>query len=128
MIIVKCVPKDTNIIRSNVSISSSQGLSDLCEVKIQELPARFILDYESSAKILFLPTNDEEKKIIKLFSTFEGSLNKYGFQISLDRWLTLGVQSTAIEEGDLHNELIAPLFWLHNVHKMDLKWPLKKKK
>jgi len=127
MIIVKCVPKDTNIIRSNVSISSSQGLSDLCEVKIQELPARFILDYESSAKILFLPTNDEEKKIIKLFSTFEGSLNKYGFQISTGPVVDFRSTEYIIEEGDLHNELIAPLFWLHNVHKMDLKWPLKKK-
>ena len=124
ILILKCVPKDKTADRDLVLVTSSSGIKDLKKPETITLPSNLVMDYNSPDKILFLPTNQEEREIVELFKSYSGSLNKYGFQISTGPVVGFRATEFINEDGDLKDENIAPLFWLHNVAKMDLNWPL----
>jgi adenine-specific DNA-methyltransferase len=125
-LILKCVPKDKSINRPTIIISSSDGIKDLNNPSIAKIPSDLVMEYKSVDKVLFLPTNQEEKIIVELFRSYEGSLNKYGFQISTGPVVGFRATQYILENEDLRSEKIAPLYWLHNVSKMTLDWPINK--
>ena len=74
-IIMKCSPKKEA--DYNVVLSYSEGLSDLATPAIKEVQRKEIIDLTSKELILHLPVSLEDEKIIRLFKSWDGNLNKY---------------------------------------------------
>ena len=121
-IIMKCSPKQKN--NYNVILSYSEGLSDLGTSAIREVQQKEIIDLASKELILHLPVSLKEQKIIKLFKSWNGNLNKYHIQISTGPVVAFRLKEQLC---DIVEEETASLYWLHNVVKMLADHPVVKK-
>ncbi len=111
---------------SEVIISSSHGLKDIESPATKTLLLKDIIDLNSQEKILHLPTNDNEEGIVNIFKAWSGNLNSYNIQVSTGP--VVSFRSTKFIQEHFQNGTVflAPLFWLHNVNKMSLNWPIVK--
>ena len=112
-IIMKCSPKKEA--DYNVVLSYSEGLSDLATPAIKEVQRKEIIDLTSKELILHLPVSLEDEKIIRLFKSWDGNLNKYHIQISTGPVVAFRSKEQLCETS---GEGTAALYWLHNVVKM----------
>lgn len=107
---MKCSPKKrTNY---NVVLSYSEGISDLATPAIKEVQRKEIIDLTSKELILHLPVSLEDEKIIKLFKSWNGNLNKYHIQISTGPVVAFRSKEQLCDTAE---EGTASLYWLHNV-------------
>lgn len=110
---MKCSPKKEA--DYNVVLSYSEGLSDLATPAIKEVQRKEIIDLTSKELILHLPVSLEDEKIIRLFKSWDGNLNKYHIQISTGPVVAFRSKEQLCETS---GEGTAALYWLHNVVKM----------
>jgi adenine-specific DNA-methyltransferase len=110
---------------SAVLLSHSAGTKDLVDPSKKEYPINELIDFNSTEKILHLPTSETEDNIIKLFKSWKGSLHKYSFQISTGPVVsfraTKFLYETFLDRKGLN---LVPLYQLHNTSKMYFEWPL----
>lgn len=107
-----------------VEISSSLGLQDLEKSIKTQTPVNRIIKFHSNQKIIHLPINEEEENIIAVFDSWNKTLMDYDIKVSTGpivdfrniEFLCTNANSTSV-----------PLFWLNNVHKMNLFWPASEK-
>jgi len=125
-LILKCCPKNIAVNREQVLITSSNGTQDLDNPESIIVPSEMVIEYNSPDKLVFLPTSEYERKIVELFRSWDGSLNKYNIQISTGPVVAFRARNYIQDYGDISNPKTAPLYWLHNVTKMDLIWPLER--
>jgi adenine-specific DNA-methyltransferase len=125
-VIVKAIKADINP-NKQVTVSSSVGIKDIYEPTIKYFPSSELIDLNSKEKILHLPTNDKEESILDLVTSWENNLINYDIHISTGPVVSFRswdfIQNN-YENGTL---FLAPLFWLHNVNKMSLEWPITSK-
>lgn len=116
--------KDSSLNKNNlVTITSSYGSADLNNPKIKAYNYKEIIDLNSKEKILHTPISDFEENIFNLFKSWNGRLQDYGLNISTGPV----VAHRAIKFIKYNKEEnFAPLYWLHNVDKMKLNWPIEK--
>lgn len=122
-VIVKAI-KERIDSRKNVNISSSFGIKDIYEPTIKYFKSYELIDLSSKEKILHLPTNDKEEAVLELVTTWKNNLANYDIQISTGpvvSFRSLDFIQNIYENGTVY---LAPLFWLHNVNKMSLEWPV----
>lgn len=112
-IIMKCSPK--RYMDCMVTLSYSEGLGDLDVPVIKTVRQEEIIDGTTKEQILHLPVNFEDERIIKLFKSWNGNLNKYHIQISTGPVVAFRSKEHLCEAP---NENTASLYWLHNVIKM----------
>lgn len=111
--------------RSMLAVSFSEGLQDLQHTRATEFYSDELLDMNSRQKILYLPLNKNEAEIIRLFKSWKGNLNKYNIQVSTGPVVAFRAKKYICTHPQ--NEIsFAPLFWLHNIYKMKISWPLNK--
>jgi adenine-specific DNA-methyltransferase len=122
-VVIKAIKERVNPDRQ-VLISSSLGIKDIFQPTIKYFLSSELIDLNSKDKILHLPTNDKEESILNLVSTWENNLIDYDIQISTGP--VVSFRSSEYIQNDYENgtAFLAPLFWLHNVNKMFLDWPL----
>jgi Predicted O-methyltransferase len=125
-IIMKCQPKTQGTNRNEILITSSSGTRDLDNPETLTLPSNLVIEYDSADKIVFLPTTQREREIVELFRTWNGNLNKYNIQISTGPVVAHRAWDYIQEQPQNESSEIVPLFWLHNVSKMELTWPIEK--
>jgi len=122
-VIVKAIKTNINPDKQ-VAVSSSVGIKDIYEPTIKHFPSSELIDLNSKEKILHLPTNDKEESILDLVTSWENNLINYDIHISTGpvvSFRSLDFIQNNYENGTV---FLAPLFWLHNVNKMFLEWPL----
>lgn len=107
-----------------VLISTSQGLVDLKKPVVKEYDIAALIDLESKAKILHLPTTEFEEKVMELFKTWESSLNDFNIQISTGPVVSFRSREYLFEKYQNTTYFLTPLYWLHNVTKMSINWPV----
>ena len=73
------------------------------------------VDLTSKEQIIHLPINTEDEKLIRLFKSWDGNLNKYHIQISTGPVVAFRAKESLEEKFGAE---VAPLYWLHNVTKM----------
>jgi len=107
-----------------VNVYSSLGLKDINKPKLKILPCSELIDLSSKEKILHLPINDKEESILKLVTLWVDNLIDFDIQISTGP--VVSFRALDYIQSDLNVESIdqAPLFWLHNINKMHLDWPV----
>jgi adenine-specific DNA-methyltransferase len=107
-----------------VEISSSHGLRDITHPKKKLFKLDQLIDFNSREKILHFPTNDQEEAIVSLFKSWEGSLEKYDIKVSTGPVVSFRAWDFIKDQYENGAVFLAPLFWLHNVGKMHLEWPV----
>ena len=112
-LIMKCSPKRST--EHCVMLSYSEGLSDLDTPITKVVRQKDIIDLASKEQILHLPVSSEDEKIIKLFKSWDGNLNKYHIQISTGPVVAFRSKNQLC---DTAGEEKTSLYWLHNVVKM----------
>jgi len=108
----------------NVTISTSEGLKDLQESKQKEFNISEIIDLKSKAKILHLPTTTYEENVMQLFKSWNNNLIDFDIQISTGPVVSFRSRELLFETYQNTTIFLTPLYWLHNVTKMAINWPI----
>ncbi|MBS1515515.1 MAG: N-6 DNA methylase [Bacteroidetes bacterium] len=106
-----------------VTITSSKSADDLEKCKIKAYNYKELIDLSSKEKILHTPISDFEEKIFKLFKNWNSRLQDYDLQISTGPVVAHRAVNFI---RDTEEPGSVPLFWLHNVNKMEVN-PLNQK-
>ncbi len=123
-----------------IRITSSGGIGDLKEAGEKIFPYWNIVDLYTAEKIFYLPTSDYEEAVLEIFRDWNSTMKDYGIQISTGRVVSFRArefihevpENTSVVVPENAVEVltgvpgIAPLYWLHNVQRMELQWPVPK--
>ena len=107
-----------------IEVSTSYGLKDIDNPKTKFFMYQYLIDLNSKEKILHIPTNENEELILNIIKRWNGTLGKHNIMISTGPVVAFRAWDNI--HSTYANENLAPLFWLHNVKKMELNWPLNK--
>ncbi|MDE7150094.1 MAG: Eco57I restriction-modification methylase domain-containing protein [Bacteroidales bacterium] len=109
---------------TNIIVSFSHGISDLRTPYQKEYPAGDIVDVTSGEKVVYLPQNGRDEAILRLFRSWDGTMEKYGIKISTGPVVAFRAGDYIVNEPASDT---VPLYWLHNVVKMLCDHPVRKK-
>ena len=123
MLILKAKPKGYDRKEPQIIVSACIGLHDIDQSKQKIYLQNELIDLSSKEKIIHLPTNKKEEAIIDLFRSWTASLNKFNIQISTGPIVAFRMEDFIKETSE---DGTAFLYWLHNVTKMEVNFPLKK--
>lgn len=123
-VIIKAVKKKKE--NPQVTITSSHGLSDIDKPSVKQFAHNDLIDLNSSEKMLHFPTNNNEEEIMEHFKGWTRTLKDYNIQISTGPVVAFRSWDFIRETYENGSIFLAPLFWLHNVNKMELTWPAPK--
>ena len=122
-LILKAKPKNGKETESKITVSTCSGLHDIKQSQQRTYLQKDLIDLKSKEKIIHLPTNTKDEEIIDLFKNWSGSLNQYNIQISTGPIVAFRMEDFIKETVD---DETASLYWLHNVTKMEVNYPLQK--
>lgn len=125
-VIIKAIKKDIDF-SHNVVVSSSIGISDIAIPNIKSFSFTDLIDLDSKEKILHLPINDKEEYILSLVSSWKDTLSDFNIQISTGPVVSFRSLDFIQDFYSNGTVFLTPLFWLHNVNKMSLEWPVSSK-
>ncbi|WP_320168349.1 Eco57I restriction-modification methylase domain-containing protein [Mangrovibacterium marinum] len=129
--------KNDNVLQENIIIKATKQINTQikittseCEQGLTSPTERFfdteaLIDFKSEDKVLFIPSNENEEKAIKLFKSWKNALTDYNINISTGPVVAFRCKQFLKEDGEI-NTSYAPLIWLHNIKEMELVYPLKK--
>lgn len=107
-----------------IELSSSIGLNDIISSTRNLLPTNDLVDIYSKERILHLPINEKEVGILELIDGWENRLNDFNIQISTGPVVSFRAKNFIVDYPESEHETLVPLYWLHNVNKMQINWPL----
>jgi len=107
-----------------VEICSSVGLTDIENSIKKTTQINKIIKFDSNQKIIHLPTNEQEESIIAVFDSWDQTLKNYNIRVSTGPVVDFRSLEFLTKRK---SSLSVPLFWLNNVFKMNLIWPLSQK-
>lgn len=107
-------------LEKRVMISSSNGIDDINHRVIKSHPVSKLINFKSDQKILHLPIDDTDERILEYFNQWEGSLSKYNLKISTGPVVDFRSEPfiTSVAQSGM-----VPMIWLHNVFPLQIKWP-----
>jgi adenine-specific DNA-methyltransferase len=108
----------------NINISSSNGSTDISNVIHKTFSVNQLIDFNSKEKILHLPINSSEVEILSLVSAWQNKLIDFKIQISTGKVVAFRATKYIQNNYENGNTFLSPLFWINNVDKMSLQWPL----
>lgn len=111
-------------VESSITISYSQGISDLSRPYQKEYAAKDIVDVDGEEKVVYLPVDGRDEAILGLFRSWDGNMEKYGIKISTGPVVAFRAYDYIVNEP---TDDTVPLYWLHNVVKMLCDHPVQKK-
>ncbi|MDR2140019.1 MAG: methyltransferase, partial [Tannerella sp.] len=123
-LILRAVKKSDS--EPEITVSTCDGLHDMEQSGQKRYLQRDLIDYQSKEKIIHLPTNSRDELIIDMFKRWSGNLNIYNIQISTGPVVAFRAQEYIRETHENSDAFLAPLYWLHNVIKMEIIYPLSK--
>lgn len=112
---------------SNILLTHSNGVSDLDQPSQKEYKANELIDFNTKEKILHLPSNETEDKVIQLFKSWSGSLHKYDMQISTGPVVSFRATEYLHQQHENGAKVLVPLYQLINTGKMTFEFPVFKK-
>jgi len=104
-------------------ISSSNGSGDFLKSKKQKIRCDLILDMSSFDKVLYIPTTEEEIRVMETVRSWSGSLRKFGLEISTGPVVPFRAVPLLDGEGEASGSH-APLMWMQHVKAMTVQWPI----
>lgn len=111
----------------SIRVTHSTGISDIKQFTEKIYQTSELIDLHSKEKIIHLPINETDDKVIKLFKSWSGSLHQYDIQISTGPVVSFRATPYLFEQYENGTIFLVPLFQLINTAKMQLEWPVVKK-
>lgn len=108
----------------NITVSNSEGLSDLSIATKRSYKEKEIVDVMSEDKVVYLPSDDRDEAVLNLFRTWSGNLSKYGIKISTGPIVAFRTYDEIMQSEEVDT---VPLYWMHNVVKMLVDHPVSNK-
>ncbi len=126
LLIMKATPLKQSAPNPEIVVSSSHGLRDLDSASLKTYPQSQLIDLKSREKILHLPVSGAEEDVINIFRSWNHRLRDYGIEISTGPVVAFRARNFIRDRFENGKVLLAPLYWLHNVIKMSIEWPVHK--
>jgi adenine-specific DNA-methyltransferase len=111
----------------SIVVTHSTGMRDIENYSRKNYQHHDLIDLKSKEKIIHLPSNETDDKVIKLFKSWEGSLRHYNIQISTGPVVSFRASQYLFEEYQDENISLVPLYQLVNTAKMQFDWPVTKR-
>jgi adenine-specific DNA-methyltransferase len=108
---------------ATLTISASEGISDLDSSARRTVGLDSILDLRSREKVLRLPVSGIEDDLMRLVDDWPGSLQAYGLQISTGPVVPFRATEYVDHTGQVPRTHV-PLLWMNHVQPMQVTWPL----
>ena len=127
------VLQETVVIKANkeqidpqkkVLVSSSTGIKDIFQPMTKCFTSKDLIDPKSKEKILHLPVNDKEEFILELVAKWKNKLGDFNINISTGPVVSFRALEFIQNNYENGTVSLVPLYWLHNVKKMKLEWPV----
>ncbi|MDD4052448.1 MAG: Eco57I restriction-modification methylase domain-containing protein [candidate division Zixibacteria bacterium] len=106
-----------------VTISTSEGMSDLRHPSKSRVPLSQILVQNSHGIVLRIPDISESETVREIVDCWQGSLATYGLWISTGPVVPFRATDLLSDSGDIMTSH-APLLWMQHVDTMSVTWPL----
>lgn len=119
--------KNSSYIPTNVLISSSGGISDLQNPIIKTYDITMVIDSKSTQKVVHIPINDNEEQVLNLVLGWDCKLADLNINISTGPVVTFRATKFLVDHDAKLEAESCPLIRLHNVTRMELKYPYKLK-
>ncbi len=126
-LILKGKKKKLNGHLPTILLTHSNGVSDLFRPTQKVYQSNELIDFNTKEKILHLPSNEVEDKVIKLFKSWNGSLHKYDIQISTGPVVSFRATEYLYKQYENGIKVLVPLYQLINTGKMTFEFPVFKK-
>ena len=111
----------------SILVTHSNGIRDIEHFTEKVYKTDELIDLKSKEKIIHLPTNETDDKVIKLFKSWAGSLRQYDIQISTGPVVSFRATQYLFEQYQNGNVFSVPLYQLINTSKMHFEWPVTKR-
>lgn len=111
----------------SILVTHSNGIRDIESFTKKIYKTDELIDLKSKEKIIHLPTNETDDKVIKLFKSWVGNLRQYDIQISTGPVVSFRATKYLFEQYQNGTVFLVPLFQLINTSKMQFEWPITKK-
>lgn len=105
-----------------VCLSHSAGVRDLSSATKRLVPIGNVLELRSRDTMLKIPVAENEDEVARLVNSWEGSLHKYGLEISTGPVVPFRAVPLIYSAGDITGTH-APLIWMQHVTRMEVNWP-----
>jgi len=126
-LILKGIKQKLNGHIPSILVSHSNGISDIKDCKEEIYKTDELIDLNSKEKIIHLPSNETDNKVIKLFKSWTGTLHQYKIQISTGPVVSFRATQYLYEQFQNGSVSLVPLYQLINTAKMHFEWPLSKR-
>jgi adenine-specific DNA-methyltransferase len=127
LVILKGKKHNLNGQLPRIKLTHSNSIADLAEYAEKDYLISDLVDLHSTEKILHLPANETEEKVITLFKSWKGSLHQYKMQISTGPVVSFRATEYIHIEEPKYLPSYCPLIQLVNTAKMQFEWPVYKK-
>lgn len=111
----------------SILVTHSNGIRDIENFTEKVYKTDELIDLKSKEKIIHLPTNETDDKVIKLFKSWAGCLRQYDIQISTGPVVSFRATQYLFEQYQNGTVFLVPLYQLINTAKMQFEWPVVKR-
>jgi adenine-specific DNA-methyltransferase len=111
---------------AKIVVSFSNGSRDLTKPQQRKLPLKRVINLSSVNKIVFLPTTEDDDRILSMVDLWNGSLHNYEMEISTGKVVPFRATEYLIASGDISNGE-APLIWMNSIRNFEIVWPFNRK-
>jgi adenine-specific DNA-methyltransferase len=126
-LILKGKKQKANAHLSSILVTHSNGIQDIENFTEKIYKTDELIDLVSKEKIIHLPTNETDDKVIRLFKSWSGSLRQYDIQISTGPVVSFRATQYLFEQYQNGTVFLVPLYQLINTAKMQFEWPVTKR-
>ena len=110
----------------NINISSSSNDKNLEEEVIsRKVPFKYFLNDHDGLLLFRVPTGILDEQVLDAVDKWDGSLEKYGFQVSTGRVVPFRAKEFLKDKIKIGNGTV-PLLWMQNVKPYQVQYPLDK--
>ena len=128
MILMGVPTSKVNHVDSTIVVSSSHGIADINSPESRSYREHELIGKNTNQKVLHLPTSIMDEEIIMLFKSWKHKFSDLGIKISTGPVVAFRALDFIVENKSEEAEDLVPLYWLHNVVKMSVVWPIEKPK
>ena len=106
-----------------VTISTSANESSLDQSVYRQVPFRYFLGDHNGMLFFRLPTGALDEQILEAVDRWDGSLEKYGFQVSTGRVVPFRAKQLLREHAFLDKTTV-PLLWMQHIKPYHVEYPI----
>lgn len=106
-----------------VNISTSANESSLDQAVSRQVPFRYFLGDHNGMLFFRLPTGALDEQILEAVDLWDGTFEKYGFQVSTGRVVPFRAKQLLKEHANLDNSTV-PLLWMQHIKPYKVEYPI----